>query len=236
VRRGIVLATLPALTALAAPPAAADSNDLVLSRLGTRITDSMGNLTGVVGDNGEFRSLASQLGVALAPHLLTPADSIGFSGFQMTVDYATTTIDASAPYWRVLQGTVPTALQTVGFFARKGMWFPVPSFEVGAGAVHLVDSHTWTGQLYAKLSLHDGYHDLPLPSLSARGAVSRMMNQRELDLTVASVDIAVSKHVGIGGTRRLDPFAGQGQLMIVPRHQGHDPTPNVDALQPGNVL
>src|SRR6266550_2352182 len=108
-RRGIVLATL-----LAATPAAADSNDLVLSRLGTRITDSMGNLTGVVGDNVEFRSLASQLGVALAPHLLTPADSIGFSGFQMTVDYATTTIDTSAPYWRVLQGTVPTALQTVG--------------------------------------------------------------------------------------------------------------------------
>jgi hypothetical protein len=233
-RRGIVLAALPALAALAATPAAADNNDLVLSRLGTRITDSMGNLTGVIGDSAEFRALASQLGVALAPHLLTPADSIGFSGFQMTVDYATTTIDASAPYWRVLEGTAPTSLQTVGFFARKGMWFPVPSFEVGAGAVHLVDSRTWTGQLYAKLSLHEGYHDLPLPSVAARGAVSRMMNQRELDLTVASLDIAVSKHVGIGGTWRLDPFAGWDLLMIVPRSEVLDPTPNVDPLVPGN--
>ena len=235
-RRGIVLATLPALAALAATPAAADSNDLVLSRLGTRLTDSMGNLTGVVGDNVEFRSLASQLGVALAPHLLTPADSIGFSGFQMTVDYSTTTIDSGAAYWRALQGAPPSALQTVGFFARKGMWFPVPSFEVGAGAVHLVDSRTWTGQLYAKLSLHEGYHDLPLPSLSARGAVSRMMTQHELDLTVASLDIAVSKHVGIGGTWRLDPFAGWDLLMIVPRSEVIDPTPNVDPLTPGNEM
>jgi hypothetical protein len=100
--------------------------------------------------------------------------------------------------------------------------------------VHLVDSRTWTGQLYAKLSLHEGYHDLPLPSLSARGAVSRMMNQRELDLTVASLDIAVSKHVGIGGTWRFDPFAGWDVLMIVPRSEVLDPTPNVDPLVPGN--
>src|SRR5512146_1000790 len=145
-RRGVVLALV-----LWSQTAAADSNDLVLSRLGTRITDASGNLTGVVGDSVMFRSLASQLGVVLAPHLLTPADSIGFSGFQMTVDYSNTTIDSSAPYWRALQsGAPPTAMQTVGFFARKGMWFPVPSFEVGAGAVHLVDSRTWTGQLYAK--------------------------------------------------------------------------------------
>ena len=217
--------------------AAADSNDLVLSRLGTRITDANGNLTGVVGDSVMFRSLASQLGVVLAPHLLTPADSIGFSGFQMTVDYSTTTIDSTAQYWRALQsGAPPDAMRTVGFFARKGMWFPIPSFEVGAGAVHLVDSRTWTGQLYAKVSLHEGYHDLPLPSLSARGAVSRMMNQRELDLTAASLDIAVSKHLGIGGTWRLDPFAGWNLLMIVPRSEVIDPTPNVDALQPGNEM
>ena len=114
------------------------------------------------------------------------------------------------------------------------MWFPVPSFEVGAGAVHLVDSHTWTGQLYAKLALHEGYHDLPIPSLAVRGAVSRMMNQRELDLTVASLDVDVSKHIGIGGTWRLDPYAGWNVLLIIPRSEVIDPTPNVDSLQPGN--
>jgi len=219
---------------LAATSAHADSNDLVLSKLGTRITDSTGTMTSVVGDPLAFRALASQLGTVLAPHLLTPADTLGFSGFQLTVDYASTTIDHAADYWRVLQGTPPSSMQTVGFFARKGLWFPVPSFEIGAGAIHLVDSHIWTGQLYAKLALIEGYHDLPLPSLAVRGGVSRMMTQRELDLTAASLDITVSKHVGIAGTWRLDPFAGWDLLMIIPRSEVIDGTPNTDPLTPGN--
>lgn len=240
-RVGIAVALLGGLAA----PAAADSNDIVLSRLATRLVDGTGKTVGFVGENLEFRSLTSELGVVLAPHLLTPADSVGFGGFQFSVDYATTTVDTSASYWRALQGSPdptgtmglsngPAMMRTVGFFARKGMWFPVPSIEAGAGAVHLVDSHLWTGQLYTKFSLHEGYHDLPIPSLAVRGAVSRMMTQRELDLTVASVDVSISKHVGIGGTWRFDPFAGVEQLWIVPRSEVIDPTPNIDPLVPGN--
>jgi len=223
---------------------AADDNDLVLQRLGTRITDGSGNVTGVVGENLEFRSLASQLGVVLAPHLLTPADTLGFGGFQLAVDYASTQIDGGAAYWRAREGSSdpaaggsgPGILRTVGFFVRKGMWFPVPSFEIGAGAVHLLDSHTWAGQLYAKFGLHEGYHELPIPSVAVRGGVSRMMNQRELDLTVSSLDITVSKHIGVGGTWRLDPFGGWNLLIITPRSEVIDSTPNVDPLAPGNQL
>ena len=238
---GVVLV----LGLLAPALAAADDNDLILARLGTRVTDGTGAVTSVIGQNAEFRSLASQLGVVLAPHLLTPADTVGFAGFQFTVDYSTTTIDANAPYWKALAsspdpggtGTVahgPSAMSTVGLFARKGIWFPVPSFEIGAGAVHLVDSQIWTGQLYAKLGLHEGYHQLPLPSLAVRGAVSRMLSQRELDLTVASLDVTLSKHFGVGDTWRLDPYAGWNLLMIIPRSEVIDPTPNVDPLVPGN--
>lgn len=228
-RAGVVLAIVAVAT-----PAAADPNDLVLARLATPVTDNAGNVTAYVPENLEFRSLASQLGVVLAPHLLTPADTNGFGGFQMTVDYASTSIDSTASYWRVRESGSASSMRTVGFFVRKGMWFPVPSFEVGAGAVHLIDSQTWAGQLYAKLALHEGYHDLPIPSLAVRGAVSRMMNQRELDLTVASLDVIVSKHFGIGGTWRFDPFVGWNVLFIVPRSEVLDPTPNIDPLKPGN--
>jgi hypothetical protein len=228
-RAGIVLAIVAAAT-----PASADPNDLVLSRLADRVTDGSGTLTSVVGDNTLFRGLASQLGVVLAPHLLTPADTNGFGGFQMTVDYSTTTIDSSSAYWRARESGTSSSLSTVGFFVRKGVWFPVPSFEVGAGAVHLIDSHTWASQLYAKLALHEGYHDLPVPSLAVRGAVSRMMSQRELDLTVASLDVLLSKHIGVGGTWRLDPFAGWNALFIIPRSEVIDPTPNVNSLEMGN--
>lgn len=240
-RRGIagllvVLAT--------AGSAHADADDLVLSRLATPVT--AGGMTRYIAQNLEFRSLASQLGVVLAPHLLTPADTLGFSGFQLAVDASTTTIDHTASYWRVLEGSADpgatsdgtahgaATMRTVGVFVRKGMWFPVPSIEVGAGAVHLADSHLWTGQLYTKLALHEGYHDLPLPSLAVRGAVSRLMNQRQIDLTVASVDVAISKHVGVGGTWRFDPFVGWNVLVIIPRSEVLDPTPNIDPLVPSN--
>ena len=216
--------------------AAADSNDLILNRLTTRTTDASGNLTMVVPQSLEFRALASELGVVLAPHLLTPADTVGFAGFQFTVDAAATTIDRGGAYWHAREGAqTPSSLRTVGFFARKGIWFPVPSFELGVGAVHLVDSNTWTGQLYAKVALAEGYHDLPLPSLAVRGAVSRMMNQRELDLTIASLDVIVSKHVGVGGTWRFDPYAGWNLLAIIPRSEVIDATPNIDSLSPGHV-
>ncbi len=238
-RRALALAI-----ALSPSVAAADSNDLVLSRLSTKVTAN--GMTSYIGDNLEFRELASQLGVVLAPHLMTPADTLGFSGFQFTADLSETTIDQSAPYWRVLEGSSdpnsttggvngPGMLRTAGFFVRKGLWFPVPSFEVGAGATHLIDSHIWTGQLYTKIGLHEGYHDLPIPSVSARGSVSRMMDQRDLDLTVASFDIDVSKHVGVGGTWRFDPYAGWNVLFIIPRSDVVDPTQNQDPQSPGNA-
>ncbi len=236
-----------AASCLAPSIAVADVNDLILSRLATRITGTTGEVMDVVGQNLEFRSLASQLGVVLAPHLMTPADTLGFGGFQFTVDYSTTTIDPSASYWRARAGSPdpsgtaggshgPGALTTVGLFARKGIWFPVPSFEIGVGAVHLVDSQIWSGQFYAKLGLHEGYHQFALPSVAVRGAVSRMLSQHELDLTVASLDVTVSKHFGIGGTWRLDPYAGWNLLMIIPRSEVIDPTPNVDPLAMGNEL
>jgi hypothetical protein len=224
--------------------ARADSNDLVLGRLATRSMDSTGQLV-ITPQNLEFRELASQLGVVLAPRLLTPADTLGFGGFQFAVDAASTTIDSTASYWRAREGAPdPTGmgtgteaakqLRTVGFFARKGLWFPIPSLEVDLGAVHLVDSHDWTGQLSIKLALQEGYHELPLPSVAIRGGVSRLFNQRELDLTVASFDILISKHIGVGGTWHLDPFAGWNLLSIIPRSQVIDPTPNIDPLQKGN--
>ncbi len=225
---------------LGAGEARADVNDIVLSRLATEQADGT-----FVAQNADLRSLSSQLGVVLAPHLNTPADTLGFGGFQFTVDYATTTVDTKAAYWRAREGSPdptgaggqahgPSSMSTIGMFARKGLWFPVPAFEVGAGAVHLLDSTIWTGQLYAKLALHEGYHQWPIPSFAVRGGVSRMMQQRSLDLTVVSLDAMVSKHVGIGGTWRFDPYLGWNILLIVPRSEVIDPTPQIDALAPGN--
>ncbi|MEZ4399904.1 MAG: hypothetical protein R3B06_07785 [Kofleriaceae bacterium] len=230
--------------ALAAAPAAAAAgdNDLVLGRLANLVVEN-GTPVRAVGQNLEFRSLVSELGVALAPRLSTPADTLGFGGFQFSADLSWTSISSTASYWRALQSSPDPGgaggmahgqgqLQNLGLFVRKGMWFPVPSLEFGAGAVHLINSRLWTAQGYAKVALHEGYHDLPIPSLAVRGAVSRLMGQHDLDLTIISIDTSIGKHVGVGGTWNINPYLGYNLLVMVPRSEVIDPTPNVDGLDP----
>src|SRR5215510_4580334 len=184
---------------LLASPARADDNDLSLSRFGKAgVPDPMtGNIpVGAVtvdrDANIKFRSLASELGIVLAPKLLTPADTIGFGGFQFSFEYSLTQISQNADFWdasRAVDPTNPTQkrpeqfLPTYGVFVHKGIWLPLPSFELGAGALHLGNSNLWALQGYAKFALQEGFHDWPLPSLAVRGSAARLMGSDDIDLT-----------------------------------------------------
>ena len=231
---------LVAAALLAGGTARAGDNDLVLARLGSVVVDDSGMPVDAVGDSAAFRSLASELGVVLAPRLTQPADTLGFGGFQFTADVALTRVHTDRPYWRALASSPdpsdPAAshgddiMTTVGVFARKGIWLPAPSFEIGIGAVHLAASEMWAAQMYAKLALIEGYHDLPIPSLALRAGTSRMMGSDQLDLTVASFDLSVSKEIGIGGTFNLSPYLGWDWLVIVPRSEVIDKTPTIDSV------
>lgn len=213
--------------------AAADPNDLVLSRLGTI------NATNddVIPDNQSFRSLASELGVVIAPKFLSPSDTLGFSGFQFSFETAYNTINSSRAYWCATEESdncsaagakASDSIYTFGVFARKGIWLPLPSFELGAGAVGVGNSGMWAAQAYAKFALHEGFHDWPIPSLAVRGAASRLMGSEQIDLTVASIDVSVSKSFGLQGTVNLSPYGGWNFLIIIPRSEVIDKTPNVD--------
>jgi hypothetical protein len=219
--------------------AQAGPNDVVLGRLATEV--GAGEGVTVIGDSLAFRSVVSELGVVLAPRLMSPADTLGFGGFQFAADIGFSTITDTADYWRVLEsspdpgGAMAGAshgdgvLTTMGLHVRKGIWLPLPSFEVGAGVVHLDGSGLWSTQGYAKFALHEGYHGLLfLPSLAVRGAASRLMGSQEVDLTVASVDVSASKTIGIVGTVGLEPYLGWNTLIMIARSEVIDRTPQLD--------
>jgi hypothetical protein len=229
---GILAAALPA------SEARADKNDLVLSRLAT-VDDTNPDDPVVIPDNARFRAVVSQLGVVLAPRFLAPADTLGYSGFNFSADISFTGIDAGGDYWCATEEAAGCAaggekgsstLGTIGIFVRKGIWLPLPSFEFGAGATHLMESRMWAAQAYAKFAVHEGFHDWPIPSLAVRGAASRLMGSEQLDLTVASLDVSGSKSFGIGGTVNVSPYLGWNVLWIIPRSEVIDKTPNVDAI------
>ena len=231
-----------AFASLASGQARADKHDLVLSRLGR--SNSAG--TDVIPYNQDFRSLVSELGVVLAPKFMTPADTLGYSGFQFSFDYGYNKINHEKRFWCATEESTSCSgagadkgtgyMSTISLWARKGLWLPVPSFEFGAGALHVIDSTMWAGQIYGKFALHEGFHEWPIPSVAARGSASRLFGSEQLDLTVASIDISVSKSIGVQGTVNLEPYGGWNYLWIIPRSEVIDKTPNVDSLSDPNDL
>jgi hypothetical protein len=185
-----------------------------------------------------FRSLMSELGVVIAPRLQTPADTLGFAGFQFSAELGMTKISHGQPFWDGVDGVSssnPTAarpdayLTTVGGFVRKGIWLALPAFEIGAGAVNLVGSSMFALQGYAKLALQEGFHSWPLPSVAIRLSGSQLVGTDQVDLTVVGFDAVISKAFSIGGTARLEPFLGWNLLVIDARSGVIDATPRCDA-------
>src|SRR5205807_2732295 len=146
------------LVCASARPAIADDNDLSLSRfVKPAPPDAMGHVPlGAAAPDAaaqtRFRALASELGVVLAPKLLAPADTIGFGGFQFSIDVAFTSIAQKGDYWDAARrvdpqnpmvNRPPAFMNTLGVFVRKGLWLPLPLIEVGAGAMRMGDFNVW---------------------------------------------------------------------------------------------
>ncbi len=224
-----------AATTLTASTARADHNDLTLERI-----IGPPSVPGTFNDPTDptrqtmYKSLMSELGVVIAPRFLTPADTLGYSGFQLAFESSFTQISNTQDFWQKgVENVSGSFLPTISVMARKGIWLPLPGFEIGAGATKVIDSNMYAVQGYAKLALHEGFHDWPIPSLSVRGAVSHLLGASQVDLTVVSLDATVSKSFGIAGTVTLDPYVGAGTLLSFVRGQVIDTTPGVDAFAQG---
>ncbi len=181
-----------------------------------------------------YKSLMSEMGVVMAPRFLAPSDTLGYSGFQVAFEAGFTQISHTKDFWQKgVENVSGGFLETVSVMARKGIWLPLPGFEIGAGATKLIGANLFALQAYAKLALHEGFHDWPIPSLAVRGSVSRVVGEPQIDLTMVTVDTSVSKSFGLGGTAKLDPYLGFAALMIFARGQVIDATPNIDAYNQG---
>jgi hypothetical protein len=190
-----------------------------------------------------YRSLMSELGVVAAPRLMTPADTLGYAGFQFSAELGFTTINPSrqfegTSYWNGVDGVNPgnpTAtrpggtMATVGGFVRKGLWLPIPALEFGVGAVSILGSHMYAIQGYAKFALQEGFHDWVLPSFAVRGSASQLLGTGQVTMTVYGLDVLISKAFSLGGTARLEPFVGWNVLFIDARSGVIDATPTCDA-------
>jgi hypothetical protein len=195
--------------------------DLRLSQLGTMDPNGM-----VTGNDEDFRSLASELGVLMAPKPVDPADTLGLSGFAVSADVSLNTLSSDKPFWtNATRGDPSKLAPTLQVMGRKGLW---PGIEIGAGATHLFNSRMWTINGYGKVALHEGFHHLPIPSIALRGMFSRLVGAEDMNMTTAAIDVSISHVFGVGKTVNLTPYVGYQALMIFARSGVLDATPSTD--------
>ncbi len=221
-RKAFLLAAVITAFGLAPSTAKAGKYDLDLTGLGQQ----QGNV--VDPDNGQFRSLASEVGVLMAPKPVDPADSLGLSAFAIGADVSVNTISNDANYW---SNTVNSsnvggaAVPTLQIMARKGLW---PGVEVGAGATKLFDSRMWALNGYGKIAIHEGFHHLPIPSIALRGQFGQLLGSKDLKLQTGSAGISISHVFGVGSTFNITPYIGYEALFISARSGVLDATPETD--------
>ncbi len=218
---------------LSSSEAQAGTYDLNLTRLG-----SVSGSGVPTGDDAAFRSVASELGVLMAPKPVDSADSLGLSAFAISADFSVNSLSNTADFWTKTTGGASGTGSTPGKFAptmqimgRKGLW---PGIEVGAGATHLFNSRMWTFGGYGKVALHEGFHHLPIPSIALRGSFARLVGAQDMNMTTGSFDVSISHVFGVGKTFNITPYVGYQALMVFARSSVLDITPGTDEYLEGS--
>lgn len=133
----------------------------------------------------------------------------------------------------------PSFAPTVSVMARKGLWFPFPSFEFGLGVRHLIGSKMWMPQAQVKLALHEGFQGFPIPAIAIRASGGRVMGTPDFNLNIVGLDGSISKHFGVASSFNLTPYLGYQFLWFIADAEVMDATPGVDPIyeltKPGAV-
>lgn len=205
--RGMALAVLVCGSA-----AYADRNDFRLTDLGNpNQFASAGSTTPSTNfnpeANGDFRAFARTFAAVMTSANLMPPETLGHAGFSLNAELSV--IGLPTPGNQDSQVTLPTEgsatnpLLIPSVHVRKGLPF---SFELGArvGWIDRSSMFTATGEL--KWAVNEGF--TWLPDVAVRLHATRLMGNKDFDLTAAGLDFGVGKQFPLGGMVTLTPYGG----------------------------
>lgn len=209
-----------ALSLVGAAPAWALDNDPTLSRLCVIVDATTPSPCSDEprADQRAFGELAEAYGLAMAPRLLSPAETLGINGFAFAFQFGVTGVDEDASFWergiRANEGTPtsierPGSLPTVHLDLRKGLPY---SIELGAHLTHLFSSELFAIGGSVKVALNEGVTDVPI-DVALRAGASRVVGSSELDLTLGNIDLIASHRFGLR-TLSLTPYVAYSPLLI----------------------
>lgn len=188
---------------------------LLLAVLGTfsqssqAVTFTMANLatgTTVAAAQANFRLISEDFGAAFSYKPITPAASLGITGFDIGVELSATDMSKSAAVWQTLTGQAMdvTTLPVPRVHATLGL-----PFGIDAGAFYLTVPSTDIKLTGANISYAILEGDWVEPALTVRAAMSTLSGISEYSLSTKSIDISFSK-----GFLGVTPYIGAGQVWV----------------------
>jgi len=157
-----------------------------------------------LGTQSDFRNLSHDLGSALSYKPISPAESMGITGFDMGIELTSTKLTKSAPLWKTLTGTEMSNLYVPKLHVTKGLPLDI---DIGAFAstIPTTGINLFGGEL--KYAVLPG--SVALPAVAIRGSLTKLSGVKQLTLDTKSLDVSVSK-----GFAMFTPYAGVGQVWV----------------------
>jgi hypothetical protein len=214
-------AAVVAAAAIFGSGSAARANKLDLSL--ARFIDCNANGTSCTANIKDYELFMAEYAFGLAPKILAPAETLGYSGFFLGLEGTLTPRPGtSGGKERWAKGTTPAneypdVMFMPAVHVRKGLpW----SWEIGGTINYLAQSELVGLGAELKWSLFEGYRNNwrgVLPDIAARGTVVRVLGESDVDMTIVGVDGSISYAFGIGGMVTLTPYAGFQYLWTIIR-------------------
>lgn len=207
------------------------------------IVDNAGsNYYACQADNVAFRRLVNQYGFAFAPTAMHSARTTGFGGIHLSLEASYTSIDSGNDYWRrgtrgssdslAGENTSPSGiLQLYSMKIRKSFGFGLEA----TGAVGVMpQTSLWSYGADLRLSVLEGFRTgIPgyVPDVAVGGGVRTVAGTSQLQLTVSSLDVQISKPIPIESAVVVTPYIGYQMLWIFGDSNVIDFTPKTDPFQ-----
>ena len=169
---------------------------------------------GAIGGQTNFDTLSKDLGAALSYKPVTPAASLGMTGFDVGLEVTQTSMSKSSQIWKtVTNDSTVSNLYIPKLHVAKGL--PL-GFDMAAfySKIPTTNISLYGGEL--RYAIVDG--GITMPAVAIRGSYTKLAGVTQLSMDTKGLDISVSK-----GFAMFTPYAGVGEVWV-------NSTPNVTGL------
>lgn len=197
-------------------------------------------------DQAAFARLVNQFGFAFAPTALNPARTTGLAGFRLSLEGSFTKIDSDAAYWKdgtrgpsepslstaSIRNEEPAALlQLYSVRLQKGLG---GGLEVAGQFGFMPRTSFLSGGADVRWAILEGFRTGVMgriPDLSLGGGVRTTTGSAQMQITVASADVRLSKPFTLRDEAVVTPWLGFQYLWVFGESGVVDLTPATDAAE-----